>query len=62
MQCHKDHVAINKAHFEGLMTIMLILRLMLTLMFDLENDVDIDRNCFLLIVDVDIGIDVIKAC
>ena len=31
------------------------------LMFDLENDVDIDRNCFLLIVDAD-DIDVIKAC
>ena len=32
------------------------------LMFDLEYNVDIDRNCFLLIVDVDIGIDVIEAC
>ena len=34
---------------------------MLMLMFDLENDVDIDRNCFLLIVDAD-DIDVIKVC
>ena len=64
MQRHKDHGGINKAHFEELMTIMLIQRLMLMLMlmFDLEYNVDIDRNCFLLIVDVDIGIDVIKAC
>ena len=31
------------------------------LMFDLEYDVDIDRNCYLLIVDVDIGIYVIEA-
>ena len=37
IQCHKDHVGINKAHFEELMTQMLILRLML--MFDLEYDV-----------------------
>ena len=41
IQCHKDHVGINKAHFEEFMTIMLILRLMLMLMlmFDLEYDV-----------------------
>ena len=39
MQRHKDHGGINKAHFEELMTIMLIMRLMLMLMFDLEYDV-----------------------